>query len=258
MDLDRDLFFEKFGELTTLYSEIKRIIIIAENLNDRQAVNLTSINELRNSFDHLMRIIEYPDKLESEFSEAREHLYRAGFDTLELLAINQGEKISNLVENYSADILSLVFPKYYIEIHPKLIEIKADLADARSHKRLNPETGTKSFEHYKTSVLSLINLEKQTAMAIPAIEAEVRRRVAQAEKESQEKEIAKQEEIDREARAKSGDRVFDIKKSIAIGVFIAIVSALLGAYAKSFFENKNPVPTDSPATKPDSSLIKPK
>jgi len=43
-----------FSEISALYKEIKKIVLLAENENDEKEVILTSINEMRNAFDHLM------------------------------------------------------------------------------------------------------------------------------------------------------------------------------------------------------------
>src|SRR5688572_11625691 len=144
MNIDPNTFIDKLNELKELYVEVKEVIILAENFDDAHEVYLSPLNELRNSFDHIMRCLIYPDKLDNEFDEAKEHLYRAGYDAYEVLAINVADAIIKKVEKYNAEVISTVFPTYYTDIRPQLIDIQVDLGDARAHKRLNPDTGTKS------------------------------------------------------------------------------------------------------------------
>ncbi len=127
---------------------------------------------MRNSYDHVIRSLIYSDKLDNELDEAKEHLYRAGYDAYEVLAINVAEKIIKIIEVYNAEVITTVFPKYYTDVKPGLIDIKVELADARAHKRLNPETGTKSFTPYKDRVANLIKQLKVCDEHVPSLQKE--------------------------------------------------------------------------------------
>ena len=46
----------KFKELTELYLVVKETILYFEEINQEQKADIQVINELRNAFDHLMRV----------------------------------------------------------------------------------------------------------------------------------------------------------------------------------------------------------
>jgi hypothetical protein len=164
-------FIDNLNEIKDLYVEVKEAIILAENFDTSAEVYLSPLNELRNSLDHIMRSIVYPEKMGNELDEAKEHLYRAGYDAYEVMAINVATNIVNIIEDFDAEIISVVFPTYFTEIKPNLIDIKVELADTRAHKRLNPVSGTKSFTPYKEKMSNLIRQLKSCNEQIPALRA---------------------------------------------------------------------------------------
>ena len=65
-----------FSELSSLYKEVKQIVLLAENLNSKQEVILSSLNEMRNAFDHLMRCYNEDNDTKYQIDKAKAHLYR--------------------------------------------------------------------------------------------------------------------------------------------------------------------------------------
>ena len=65
-------------ELSRLYGEVKKIILLAEyEGTNKGSISLASMNDVRNSFDHVMRYFANPDQGKEELLESREHLSRA-------------------------------------------------------------------------------------------------------------------------------------------------------------------------------------
>ena len=177
MDNHSVLFIEKFKDIKDLYAEVKEVIVLAENFDNDNDVYLSPLTEIRNTLDHIMRSFSYPDKIHTEFDEAKEHLYRAGYDAYEVLAINVSSRMIKCIEKYSSQTISTIFPAYYTEIKQKIIDVKVEIGEIRAHKRLNPETGTKSFTPYKEKIIELLNCLKKCEQNIPDLEKEKRRRV---------------------------------------------------------------------------------
>lgn len=169
-------FYKNLLEIRSLYTDVKEIIILAENLDPDQQVYLAPLNELRNAFDHLMRSLQENEDPEKQFNEAKEHIYRAGYDAYELLNINLAEGIVTSIEKFDTDIISVVFPSYYQDIKPALIEIQVELADTRAHKRTDPDSGIKTFTPYKEKVLTLSDHLKRCQRHIPSLVKEKKRR----------------------------------------------------------------------------------
>jgi hypothetical protein len=176
MVINPEDFFRRFSSIKELYLEVKEAIILAENFDKGSDVYLSSLNELRNGFDRLMRSLDYPAQLSEEFDEAKEHLYKAGYDAYEVLAINVGNSIVKVVEEYDSGIISTIFPRYYDEIKPMLIDMRIELAGGRAHQKLNPTKGTKSFYPYKDQVTRLIQQLKFCEVQVPNLQAEKKRR----------------------------------------------------------------------------------
>ena len=61
-----------------MMSSRDQIIILAENFEKNNKISVAVINELRNSFDHVIRPITPGKDLNKEFADAKDHLFRAG------------------------------------------------------------------------------------------------------------------------------------------------------------------------------------
>lgn len=198
--------------LNDLYLKVKEIITLAENINDGKFAYLAPINELRNALDHVMRSIQFPDRLDYEFDEAQEHIYRAGYDTFEILASNLGIKISDDLRPYSPTIISQIYPKYYEQQRPKILTIQTDLAHIRAHKTIDPTTRNKRFDNYFENVRELIEITKEVSSMIPEIENASKR-------------------IKRE---KIRDRIYTAIISLIVGILIGLsVWGITSAYKNS-------------------------
>ena len=134
-----------FSELSSLYKEVKQVVLLAENLNSKQEVILSSLNEMRNAFDHLMRCYNEDNDTKYQIDKAKAHLYRAGYDAYELLAMDCSENIKNTLNNYELDIISKVFPEYFAKYLPKIHEIDKKLGQNRANRDITTTTNEKNF-----------------------------------------------------------------------------------------------------------------
>lgn len=175
-------FYKNLLEVNCLYTEVKDIIILAEQLDPKNQIYLAPLNELRNALDHLMRSLHENEDPAKEFNEAKEHIYRAGYDAYELLNINLAEGIVECVEGYDTEIISIVFPGYYTNIKPALIDIQVELADTRAHKRTDPVSGIKTFTPYQAKVKTLYHHLKHCQEHVPSLAKEKRRRTKRKNK----------------------------------------------------------------------------
>ncbi len=127
-----------FSEIASLYKEIKKIVLLAENENDEKAVILSSVNEMRNALDHLMRCYDSnnKDECKKQIDKAKGHLFRAGYDAYELLAMEATTKIKKIFSQFSTETITKVFPQYYTNIYPLISKFEKKLAKARSSKKI--------------------------------------------------------------------------------------------------------------------------
>ncbi|MBN1574255.1 MAG: hypothetical protein JW984_13740 [Deltaproteobacteria bacterium] len=99
--------------------EIKGLVIAAEKFDIKQNLSITAISELRSAFDHLMRadsakygiyseeeifeesglgIVEY---YKTNLDKALAHLFRAGYDAYDIIAIGLIDQIDSMLNEIS-------------------------------------------------------------------------------------------------------------------------------------------------------------
>ena len=131
---------------------------------------IAPINQLRSALDHIFKAINVCDdtqQCEYELKEAKEHLDRAGYDALELLAANIGITIVEKLKRYDTKSITEVFPYYFTTIKPQLTDIKGIVAKLRSDKKTDSD---KSFSAYFDQISILINIDKKVDTMIPSLD----------------------------------------------------------------------------------------
>lgn len=162
--------FNKLEELFSLYDKVRQSVILLENFNEEQKMYIAPINQLRSALDHIFKAINICDDFEQceyELREAKEHLDRAGYDTMELLAANIGITIVEKLKRYDTKTITEVFPYYFTTIKPQLTDIKGIVASLRSNKKIGSD---KSFSTYFDQIYILINIDKKVDTMIPSLE----------------------------------------------------------------------------------------
>jgi len=156
---------KKLKEVANLYSEIKPILVLSEEVSN--SISVSSINEIRSSLDHILRGIINEDKIETEINKAKAHLYRATLDAYHTTIIEIIEKIGKDLRPFSSHTISSVFPEYYKEIKPKLIELQTGLRESRTQKNMFDN----SLKYDKKSLVlgELIEYQNKVISIIPAL-----------------------------------------------------------------------------------------
>ena len=161
--------FNKLEELFSLYDKVRQAVILLENFNEEQKMYIAPINQLRSALDHIFKAINFCDDFEQceyELREAKEHLDRAGYDTMELLAANIGITIVEKLKKYDTKPITEVFPYYFTTLKPQLTDIKGIVASLRSDKKIDSD---KSFSAYFDHISILINIDKKVDTMIPSL-----------------------------------------------------------------------------------------
>jgi len=213
-----------FKENLELYKQVKRIIVTSENFDPKGEFYVAPVTEIRNTLDHFFRGLEFPERAEWELNEAKEHLYRAGYDTYEILTTNLGTVIANGIDEFEADSVRVIFPAYYDEIRPQLIQIQRELADVRAGKKIDPHTSNKSFDEYWETTNYLIDkcaeLEKAKNQLI---EYETNKRNKEEEERKNER-LEKAAEKAAEKIKSRNQKLWDIFKLGLAAIFGILVS----------------------------------
>lgn len=139
-------------ELALLYVQAKALILYAEEIDPDSRSNLQVIKELRDAFDHLMRLIiarvadevppgaSDPSYCSKNLQKATGHLYRAAFDALDGTVLSLRTRIVEFVEPYSAEVLRTVVPNYW-DIRSRLDDLTGRVAEHRGRKDVGSEIG---------------------------------------------------------------------------------------------------------------------
>ncbi len=157
-------------DLYALYDKVRYAVILVENFDKERKMYIAPINQLRSALDHIFKAVSSSQDQEQcayELKEAKEHLDRAGYDALELLAANLGTSIIDKLSQYDNKTLTSVFPDYFREIKPKITTIRNTVAVLRSEKKIDSE---KSFSAYFDQITELIDIDKRVDIILPSLE----------------------------------------------------------------------------------------
>lgn len=173
---------EDVKDITALYLQAKALILYAEEIDEQTKSNLQIINELRNAFDHFMRVLHrklIPDtpfiksKEEEEEEEedgeghveegyhrgqldkAKGHIYRAAFDALDGTVLTLKSKVEEELRVFPTEIIIEIYPNYY-NVKRKLNALANNVASHRARKDIGGDTGTgEIFDNYIADIESL-------------------------------------------------------------------------------------------------------
>ncbi|MEI6141658.1 MAG: hypothetical protein WCP85_20470 [Mariniphaga sp.] len=183
---------KKFFEIFNLYEEVKKIVLLAEYENKEQKYIISSVNELRNTLDHIMRIFGSPESLEKNFDKAKGHLYRAGYDAYEIIAISKLTLISNVKDQFGLDAITIAYPDYFKEVVPLIKETKNELIFARANKKidngLDVEIVEEHFSKFQDITTKLIKIVDKLNLNIDGIQ-EVHQNILEKEIKRKEEEL---------------------------------------------------------------------
>lgn len=144
---------ESLKRLSALYAQAKVLILYSEEVDPDSRSNIQVIKELRDAYDHLMRVIAArltgtipPLGANEESSDggcdgycsknldkAIGHVYRAAFDALDGTTLSLKEKIADILEAYPLPVLTAVLPNYW-ERKKHLNQLAEKVAENRASK----------------------------------------------------------------------------------------------------------------------------
>lgn len=148
---------EKIKEILEIYHFLKEIILYSEKLDIEAYLNV--INELRNAYDHIIRVLEYKlDNYNDEeyiignLNKSLGHVFRATYDCLDVTSLVLISNIKDELE-YSDEPID-----DYQNIAPKILEYEGDLVRLRATKDIANINSNALFE-YKDLIKDLVNIK---------------------------------------------------------------------------------------------------
>lgn len=113
---------------------LKQATLIIEENSHEYAI--APMNEQRAILFHLFKMIEDDSdvSVNENFYAAKEHLYRALYDTLAILQSQLIKSIKNISDKYKVGTISLIYPALYQELEPKITLIQQKISSLRSER----------------------------------------------------------------------------------------------------------------------------
>lgn len=160
--------------LLELYFDVKDLYILTERLYQKYPVTLK--NEINNAFDHLMRGLKASDNLElykSEIDSSARHLKRAGYDCCELIFLYYSKDIDSIIERYSIENISAIYPNFYTEDLKLINKLKNKIqiiSAEKSHER-SIIYKAESYDEFKDVIKDTSNIYETIYSSVPSFES---------------------------------------------------------------------------------------
>jgi hypothetical protein len=186
-DHDQDDTEIAYKNFIKFYFEIKELIAAAEREDGEQRISISAIAELRSALDHIMRAHNVEHELISEdeiskssgltpkvyckknYEKAYAHLYRAGYDAYDCIAIGIIDEIDKLLDSVSKHALYTVIPGATDTIINPYREAKKLFTSAKIKKDVESHNQErKQFEQYESAngqlcdILDMLNGHART------------------------------------------------------------------------------------------------
>jgi len=172
---------KEFKKLTELYLAIKEKVIYLEEIDPDLKTPAQALTEFRDALDHIMRVLSVkldvragiPDKKKEEYitknlSKAYDHLFRAGYDVLDMCSLIIRSKIAGELEGYEVEVINTALPEYYPIIKPGIEEITEEFVKARKGKDVGI-SGLENFDLYLEQIDKLKGYYKKILKAQPSL-----------------------------------------------------------------------------------------
>lgn len=155
----------KLTELSDIYKSVKHIFLLVEYYNGKKGIVVSSVNELRSAFDHVMRAMTKAEKkgVLDEIESARKHLYRAAYDACEVIVLDRLEYIESLKNKVSFKALAAVYPQYVTEVLPFAAQLKKEIVEVRQVDDLVVRV-----KEYEDKITKLIEYSEMLEQHMPA------------------------------------------------------------------------------------------
>ncbi len=187
---------ESIENLVKWYVEVKNVILRVENNNKKIYIQL--YNELRYSFDHFIRAINWELEkektpsitdeqisninfsVEKAISSSINHLQRAYSDICEWYYLQVKEICNNIIAPYTPEQISKALPNYYSLIKPNLQQIGSYLTVYKENKtsennNLNDEKNIILFSKQIEQLSEILNQIENAEVSLVELKSKERK-----------------------------------------------------------------------------------
>ncbi len=157
---------DELTRLASLYSDAKMIILYVEEVDPSFAANIQVIKELRDAFDHVMRLFIKKSTSDengsyglAQIDKAVGHVYRAAFDALDGTVLSLKIEINKCLEAYDIEVIKEILPNYW-EIKQLVYKLSDQISENRNGKDVE-KSHTDLFNKYVSEVEDLKKAYRQ-------------------------------------------------------------------------------------------------
>ncbi len=166
---------EKLREAIDVYKKAKTIILYSEEQDEEQKALIQTYKELRDAFDHLMRVLasqeenhklSEPDanqRINVNIEKCISHIFRAAFDAVDLSVITFKEKIYKALKPFSSDILIKCIEDYG-QLKIRIEEINENIVTFRNEKDTTIDGSSTILNRYIQEIDELKSIYKKNSL----------------------------------------------------------------------------------------------
>lgn len=220
---------ESLKYLADLYTQAKSLVLYSEEVDPDSRSNIQVIKELRDAFDHLMRVVaarlsdtpppgsNQADYCDKNLEKAVGHVYRAAFDALDGTMLSVKEKVVEVLEGYPLSVVTEVIPDYWAK-KTRLNQLTANVAENRASKDVGGNLAS-TFDRYVADTAELSTFHNELMKLGPTLDECKRRQEV--------------EQVDEDRRHRKNHFLSGLGYSIVVGLFSLAVGFFFGQYREA-------------------------
>lgn len=175
-----------YKRFVSLYRTVKSHVIASEKCDREGRLSLPAINEFRNALDHDMRVrgvtilrdLSGPDRADiapfeyckQNISKAIGHIYRAGYDALDVISFSLLDEIGRLCDSVSQTTLVAVIPGYGSVIRSRLQDATKMCNAAKANKDVESDNvAEQHFRSYEQAIETLSEVKHTLEEHLPEL-----------------------------------------------------------------------------------------
>lgn len=200
-DTEAGQYRKQLTEFIELYRRVKFYVIASEKAAEGDKISLPAINELRNAFDHLMcasavyyglstvppesGALQAYDYCHTNMSKGMGHLYRAGYDVLDVISLSRTSDIQRILASVRHTTLVAVFHSYSADIRMPLEQAVAACDKAKASKDVESnDAGQQHFQKYEEAIRTLDQVRARLYDNLPELTKVDQEKKQEKEKDS--------------------------------------------------------------------------
>jgi hypothetical protein len=169
--------FKFLQDTKSIYGMCKKYSILIEEILPKHKAPIHAANELKSLVFHLYNAAQFPDSIDINILEAKEHLCRAFYDLHSLIVSIYIEQIKVKLSAYKSGTIANSFPEYGNTIRPAIKDIQESLQILRSNRNTDVDIINSNINEFEQQVSSLARFDDIIESRRPAMnEFEIKQR----------------------------------------------------------------------------------